>query len=158
MIVCWSFVLGTWGYLDHVRFVTHFPNFGHVSQLLIDQGAFKNYEHEQGEQAVPNIFIEAPQQHAEYLKHKKWCSGSLYEQFLEFWNAHIHPEKNIVFGKSYIKIIKIFKVPLHKNGYVDPIFLYWQIARFHSSSFDMNNSIAQNSTKYVICNPFWVGN
>lgn len=104
-----------------MRFVTHFPNFGHVSQLLIDQGAFKNYEHEQGEQAVPNIFIEAPQQHAEYLKHKKWCSGSLYEQFLEFWNAHIHPEINIFFGKSYIQIMKIFKVPLHKNWYVDPL-------------------------------------
>ena len=55
-------------YLDQVRFVSHFPDFCHVSELLVDQCALEHDQHEECEQRVVPVLIQAPQTNAKHLK------------------------------------------------------------------------------------------
>ena len=83
-----------------MRFVAHFSNFRHVSQLLVHQGALKNDEHEQCKQTVPYIFIKTPKKNTKNLKNKEWSRCPLFEEFLEFWYGHIHPNEKKLQLKS----------------------------------------------------------
>jgi hypothetical protein len=55
-------------YLYHVGFVSHLPNLCHVPQLLVDQRAFEHDQHEESEQRVVPILVQAPQANAEHLE------------------------------------------------------------------------------------------
>ena len=59
-------------------------NFRHVPDLLLDQRALEYHQHEQGEDRVVPVLVQAPQTDTEHLEHEEWGRGSLYEQLLEF--------------------------------------------------------------------------
>lgn len=76
-------------YHDHIGLVSHLTNLSHVSQLLLDQGAFKHDQHYQSEYAVVPVLIEAPKRDAEYLKYEEWGDRTLFEELLELGNNHV---------------------------------------------------------------------
>ena len=49
------------------------------SIYLFDKNGFKRDEHEESEERVVPVVIEAPQTNTEHLKYKKWSSSSLTE-------------------------------------------------------------------------------
>ena len=55
-------------YLDHVGLVPHATDLRHVPHLLLDQGGFERHQHEQREETVVPVLIQAPQPHAEHLQ------------------------------------------------------------------------------------------
>ena len=54
--------------LYHMWLVSHLPDFRHVSQLLIDQRTLKHDQHEQCEQRVVPVLVQAPETNAKHLK------------------------------------------------------------------------------------------
>ena len=53
--------------LNHVGLVAHLPDLSHVPELLIDQRALEHDQHEEGEEGVVPVFVQAPQANAEHL-------------------------------------------------------------------------------------------
>lgn len=80
--------------LYHIRLVPHLPDLGHVTELLLYQRRFKCHQHEQSEDAVIPVLIQAPQPNAEYLEHEKRRSSSLLEQLQELRDVQLHPGKD----------------------------------------------------------------
>lgn len=54
-------------YLDHVRFVSHPADLRHIPHLLLNQRGFKSHQHEQCENTVVPVLIQAPKSHTENL-------------------------------------------------------------------------------------------
>jgi hypothetical protein len=61
---------------------------GVMTDLEYDR-TLKHYEHEQCEQAVVPVFIQAPQPDAENLKNKERGRGVLGEQRREGWDGNV---------------------------------------------------------------------
>ena len=53
--------------IDFVGVSAHLANLGHVTDLLVDQCAFETHQHEQREQGIVPVLVQAPHAHAEYL-------------------------------------------------------------------------------------------
>lgn len=54
-------------YLNHIGFVPHSSNLGHVSHLLLHQRRLEGDEHEEGKDAVVPVLVQTPQPHAKHL-------------------------------------------------------------------------------------------
>ena len=55
-------------HLDHVGLVPHATDLRHVPHLLLDQGGLERYQHEQREDTVVPVLVQAPQPHTEHLQ------------------------------------------------------------------------------------------
>lgn len=60
-------VLDELPYLYHVRLVSHTANLRHIPHLLLNQRSLKSHQHEQRENTVVPVLIQAPQSHTENL-------------------------------------------------------------------------------------------
>lgn len=74
-----------------MRFVSHLSDFCHVPQLLLDESRLEGHEHEQREDAVVPVLVEAPEADAEHLEHEERSGRSLLEQLEKLWGVHLHP-------------------------------------------------------------------
>ena len=66
-------------HLDHVGLVPHATDLRHVPHLLLDQGGLERYQHEQREDTVVPVLVQAPQPHTEHLQRggeeAPWITG-----------------------------------------------------------------------------------
>ena len=58
---------------------------------LFDEDGLEGDEHEEREEAVVPVLIDAPQAHTEHLEHKEGSRRSLPEQSPEVWRHHVQP-------------------------------------------------------------------
>lgn len=54
-------------YLNHVGLVSHAADLRHIPHLLLDQRRLKSHQHEQCENAVVPILVQAPQPYTKHL-------------------------------------------------------------------------------------------
>ena len=83
--------LPAWGaYLHRVWLVAHPADLRHVPQLLLDECCLKRHQHEECEEAVVPVVIEAPQSHAEHLEDEERRRRPLLEQLQERRDVELH--------------------------------------------------------------------
>ena len=64
-----------------------------MSSNLFDKDGLEGDQHEQGEDAVVPVLVQAPQAHAEDLEHKERSRGPLLEELPKVWQSHIQPAR-----------------------------------------------------------------
>lgn len=97
-------------YLNHVGLVSHAPNLWHISHLLLDQRGLKCHQHEQRENTVVPVLIQAPQPHTKHLIYGRRCVTT-------------HECENIYIYFLNIKPVKYFHTYLeNKKGSCGPFF------------------------------------
>ena len=89
------------------QLVTHIncmiiPNGAH----LLNENGLKSDEHEESEDGVVPVLVQAPKSHTEHLKHKERRRGSLLEQTPEVWGHHVKPKQYVVHHYLSVVVIK----------------------------------------------------
>lgn len=100
-------------YHNHVRLISHFSHFCHVSHLLMNEGALEHNEHNKREDTVIPELIEAPQSDAEHLKHEERCDCSFFEQLPKLGNHHVQSVSEINRLSTPIHCTKTKKKNVH---------------------------------------------
>ena len=75
--------------------VAHLSNFVHVAQLLLDENGLEHDEHNQREDGIVPVLVQAPQRHTKHLEDEERRRGAFLEQLHEVRDLHHHAGRKL---------------------------------------------------------------